>query len=68
MDLSLIARDKRNGGKFHRHLRQGYKSYCRGKAEQVPTIKNAVSIDKKTRLSIAENGLVTGKMIRYRSP
>lgn len=50
MDLSLIARDKRNGGKFHRHLRQGYKRYCRGKAEQVPTIKNAVSIDKKNAI------------------
>ncbi|MGL5036701.1 MAG: IS30 family transposase [Aeromonas sp.] len=40
-----IARDKRCGGKLYRHLRQGHKRYRRGKVEQAPTIKNAVSID-----------------------
>ncbi|SIR45392.1 Helix-turn-helix domain-containing protein, partial [Shewanella morhuae] len=42
-----IARNKRNGGKLYRHLRQGHKRYRRGKAEQAPTIKNAVSIDER---------------------
>jgi len=42
-----IARDKRRGGKLYRHLRQGHKRYRRGKVEQAPTIKNAVSIDDR---------------------
>ncbi|WP_432458936.1 IS30 family transposase [Agarivorans sp. QJM3NY_25] len=43
----FVARNKRQGGKLFRHLRQGHKRYRRGKKEKAPAIKNAVSIDER---------------------
>lgn len=48
-----IAKDKRQGGKLYRHLRQGHKRYRRGKQDKAPAIKNAISIDE--RPSIVED-------------
>ena len=39
--------DKRQGGKLFRHLRQGHKNYRKGLKEKAPTIKKAMSIDKR---------------------
>ncbi|WP_261872596.1 IS30 family transposase [Vibrio rarus] len=43
----FVARNKRQGGKLFKHLRQGHKRYRRGKTEKAPAIKNAVSIDER---------------------
>ncbi|MEZ9847683.1 IS30 family transposase, partial [Vibrio breoganii] len=43
----FVARNKQQGGKLFRHLRQGHKRYRRGKKEKAPAIKNAVSIDDR---------------------
>ncbi|GEM81517.1 IS30 family transposase [Vibrio superstes] len=48
-----VARNKRQGGKLYRHLRQGHKRYRRGKKEKAPAIKNAISIEE--RPEIVEN-------------
>lgn len=45
-----VARDKRQGGKLFRHLRQGHKRYRRGKKEKAPAIKNAISIDERPEI------------------
>lgn len=42
-----IARDKQQGGKLFRHLRQGHKRYRQGKEEKAPAINNAISIDER---------------------
>ncbi|MFS1999755.1 IS30 family transposase [Vibrio breoganii] len=43
----FVARNKQQGGKLFRHLRQGHKRYRRGKKEKAPAIKNAISIDDR---------------------
>ncbi|MEZ9542699.1 IS30 family transposase [Vibrio sp. 10N.286.48.C11] len=45
-----VARNKRQGGKLFRHLRQGHKRYRRGKKEKAPAIKNAISIDERPEI------------------
>ncbi|GAD91432.1 putative transposase [Vibrio halioticoli NBRC 102217] len=42
-----VARDKHQGGKLYRHLRQGHKRYRKGLKDKAPAIKNAVSIDER---------------------
>jgi IS30 family transposase len=41
----FVARNKHQGGKLYRHLRQGYKRYRRGKKEKAPVIKNGIPIE-----------------------
>tara|TARA_R110002050_G_scaffold299462_1_gene465147 strand:- start:7534 stop:8316 length:783 start_codon:yes stop_codon:yes gene_type:complete len=43
----FVARNKRQGGKLYRHLRQGHKRYRRGKKEKAPSIKNSTSIESR---------------------
>lgn len=45
-----VARNKRQGGKLFRHLRQGHKRYRRGKKEKAPAIKNAISIEERPEI------------------
>jgi IS30 family transposase len=48
----FVARNKRQGGKLYRHLRQGHKRSRRGKKEKAQAIKNGTSIESRPAIVV----------------